>query len=117
MRPTVLIVDDHEAFRAAARDLLEADGYEVVGEAADGETAIRQVARLHPDVVLLDVQLPGVDGFAIAERLAGSPVPPIVVLISSRDATVYGDRVARAAARGFIPKVRLSGATLEKVIF
>src|SRR5688572_17284276 len=66
---TVLIVDDHADFRAAARALLEADGYEVVGEAEDGEEAARLAEDLDPTLVLLDIGLHGADGFAVAERL------------------------------------------------
>jgi DNA-binding NarL/FixJ family response regulator len=116
VRPTVLIVDDHGDFRTAARELLEAEGFEVVGEAADGLGAVDMVARLRPAIVLLDIQLPDFDGFAVADRLASQPIPPAIVLISSRDATAYGDRVARAAVRGFIPKAELSGALLSEVI-
>ena len=67
--PTVLIVDDHPSFRASARAILEADGFEVSGEAEDGESAIAAADRLHPDVVLLDVQLPDIDGFEVTRRL------------------------------------------------
>ncbi len=116
MRQTVLIVDDHGDFRAAARELLEADGYEVIGEAADGAGALHKVNELRPAIVLLDIQLPDSDGFEVAARLASRPSPPIVVLISSRDARAYGDRVARANARGFISKVQLSGASLAEVV-
>ena len=116
VRRTVLIVDDHRDFRTAARELLEAEGFEVVGEAADGDAAVREAARLRPSIVLLDIQLPDTDGFAVAERLAASASPPMVVLISSRDARSYGDRVALAAARGFIPKVGLSGASIAKLV-
>ena len=116
MRPTVLIVDDHDGFRASARALLEAEGFAVVGDAADGSTAITQVARLRPDVVLLDVQLPGTDGFAVAERLAVGPDPPVVVLISSRDAVAYGTRVDAAPVRGFLAKRELSGAALAALV-
>ena len=70
MRPTVLIVDDHADFRASARALLEAEGFDVVGEAASGEEAIAEAGRLRPEVILLDIQLPGDDGFAVARRLA-----------------------------------------------
>ncbi len=73
---TVLIVDDHQGFRAGARALLEAEGFNVLGEAADGESAVEQARRLRPQVVLLDVQLPGIDGFAVAERLAAEPGRP-----------------------------------------
>jgi CheY-like chemotaxis protein len=98
VRPTVLIVDDHEAFRESASALLGAEGFAVVGEAADGGAAIAACERLRPDVVLLDIQLPDVDGFTVAERLAAVREPPTVVLISSREAEAYGPR--RAGGRG-----------------
>ena len=116
MRPTVLIVDDHSAFRESASALLEAEGFAVVGEAADGDEAIIAVESLRPQVVLLDIQLPDLDGFAVAERLAARPDPPMVVLISSRDAAAYGPRLAAAAARGFIPKRELSGSALAALV-
>lgn len=117
VRRTVVIVDDHDDFRAAARDLLEADGFAVLGEAADGAEAIAQVALLQPTIVLLDIQLPGPDGFAVAERLAAEfAPPPLVVLISSREAASYGDRITRSTARGFIAKRRLSGAELTALV-
>src|SRR5947209_7863777 len=87
---TVLIVDDHPSFRASARRMLETDGYDVVGEAADGASAIDAVRELRPDVVLLDIRLPDLDGFQIAERLAGNATPPAIVLISSRDRSDLG---------------------------
>lgn len=113
---TVLIVDDHSDFRAAARELLEADGFDVVGEAVDGEDAIRQVELLRPTIVLLDIQLPDTDGFSVAAQLAAGPTPPVVVLISSREAAAYGDRVAQSDSAGFISKVRLSGASLTEIV-
>ena len=116
VRPTVLIVDDHPEFRESASALLEAEGFTVIAEAADGDEAIAAVERLRPQVVLLDVQLPGLDGFAVAERLAAGPDPPRVVLISSREAASYGPRLEAAAARGFIPKRALSGAALAALV-
>jgi DNA-binding NarL/FixJ family response regulator len=112
VRPTVLIVDDHAAFRASARALLEAEGFEVVGEAADGAGAVAAVAALRPKIVLLDIQLPDVDGLAVAEQLAAAFDAPAVVLISSRDAATYGPRLQGTPARGFIPKSGLSGEAL-----
>ena len=112
MRPTVLIVDDHAAFRASARALLQAEGFDVIGEATDGAEAVAAVAALRPQIVLLDIQLPGLDGLAVAEQLAAVPDPPTVVLISSRDAAVYGPRLQSTPARGFIPKSGLSGQAL-----
>jgi CheY-like chemotaxis protein len=89
---TVLIVDDHEGFRQVARELLEADGMEVVGEAVDGESAITEAERLRPQLVLLDVQLPGIDGFEVAARLGEASDPPAVVLTSSYSADSYRRR-------------------------
>ena len=116
MRPTLLIVDDHDGFRESARALLETEGFAVVGDAADGAGALAEAARLRPDVVLLDVQLPDVDGFAVAERLAADPDPPRVVLISSRDAAVYGPRIGAAPVCGFLAKRELSGAALAALV-
>ncbi len=119
MRPvdrTILIVDDHAAFRRSARALLQAEGLDVVGEAADGAQAIAEVERLAPAIVLLDIQLPDSDGFAIAAKLGACADPPRVILISSRDATEYGDRIAATDALGFIAKSRLSGAAIMALL-
>jgi DNA-binding NarL/FixJ family response regulator len=113
---TVLIVDDHEDFRRSAAALLSAEGFDVVGSAVDGDDAIDAVARLRPEVVLLDVQLPGADGFAIAERLSLTANPPRIVLISSRDADSYGSRLDGAYALGFLAKRELSGASLAALV-
>jgi DNA-binding NarL/FixJ family response regulator len=109
---TVLIVDDHAGFRGFARRLLEADGFTVVGEAADGASALHAVHDQRPQVVLLDVVLPDLDGFAVAELLAEKEPRPIVVLTSSREAADFGGRLARSPADGFIAKDDLSGAAL-----
>jgi DNA-binding NarL/FixJ family response regulator len=112
MPPTVLIVDDHPAFRGFARRLLEAYGFTVVGEAGDGESAMAAVAELRPELVVLDVMLPDTDGFSVAERLAEHGPGPLVVLTSSREAADFGGRLARSAAAGFIHKDDLSGEAL-----
>jgi DNA-binding NarL/FixJ family response regulator len=121
MRPmprTVLIVDDHPSFRASARVLLEAEGYEVVGEADDGASALAAAESLRPDVVLLDVQLPDIDGFEVAARLRGSlnGEAPAIVLTSSRDGSDFGPLVADCGARGFVPKAELSGSALAALL-
>ncbi len=112
----VLIVDDHPGFRAQARVLLAAAGYEVVGEAADGESAVRVARDLSPDVVLLDVQLPDITGFDVVQLVGGGTDPPAIILISSRDASDYGRRIERSGARGFISKADLSAHTLAAVL-
>ena len=113
---TVLIVDDHPSFRASARAILEADGFEVIGEASDGAEALAMVHELAPDVLLLDVQLPDMDGFAVSSRLQLNGSGPLVVLVSSRDACDYGTLVEESGACGFIPKDELSGAALGDLI-
>jgi DNA-binding NarL/FixJ family response regulator len=116
---TVLIVDDHPGFRGWARAVLEAEGFGVVGEAADGAAAIQAVGALRPDVVLLDVQLPDMNGFEVAERLrddSGDGAGGAVVLVSSRDAVDYGTRIATSPAAGFLAKVDLSGAALAALL-
>lgn len=112
MAVTVVIVDDHDGFRAIARRLLEDQGFEVVGEAADGSAALAEVASRRPETVLLDVQLPDLDGFRVARRLAVSHPATVVVLTSIRPATDYGDRLAATSARGFVPKAELAGPGL-----
>jgi DNA-binding NarL/FixJ family response regulator len=114
--PTVLIVDDHAGFRATARALLAADGFEVVGEAEDGASALEAAGRLDPEVILLDVQLPDMDGFAVAGKLASNGRHFDIVLTSSRDASDFGPLVGCSGARGFVPKGELSGAALRAVL-
>jgi DNA-binding NarL/FixJ family response regulator len=116
VRPTVLIVDDHEDFRASVAAMLQAEGFDVVGAAADGDSALELALTLRPQVVLLDVQLPDRDGFAVAAQLAQDAQPPQVVLTSSRDAVAYGRRVAGAPVRGFIAKRDLTGAALAALV-
>jgi DNA-binding NarL/FixJ family response regulator len=117
MAPSVLIVDDHPSFRASVRVLLEAEGFDVVGEAGDGAAAVAEALRLRPDVVLLDVQLPDTDGFDVAARLAemGAPVPA-VILVSSRDSSDFGPLVSRCGACGFVPKGELSGDRVQDLL-
>jgi DNA-binding NarL/FixJ family response regulator len=113
---TVLIVDDHPSFRASVRMLLECEGYTVVGEARDGATALARAAALRPDLVLLDVGLPDVDGFTVAARMTSGGDGPAVVLTSTRDAADYGSVVRRCGACGFLPKGALSGPALAALL-
>jgi DNA-binding NarL/FixJ family response regulator len=111
---SVLIVDDHPAFRRSARDLLELDGFEVVGEAGDGASGLELARELEPELVLLDVALPDSNGFDVAERLAGSP--STVILVSSREQRDVGPRLERCGAAGFLPKDRLTADAVYELL-
>jgi DNA-binding NarL/FixJ family response regulator len=114
---TVLVVDDHAEFRSIARDVLEAAGFHVVGEAADGAAAVEGAKRLHPGLVLLDVVLPDMDGFAVVDRLVREiDDAPDVVLVSSRSASSYRRRLATTPARGFISKSDLTGPAVRLLL-
>jgi DNA-binding NarL/FixJ family response regulator len=114
--PTVLIVDDHPSFRGMARTLLESEGFDVVGEAEDGASALESAERLRPDVILLDVHLPDLDGFEVAAALTTNGRACAVVMTSSHDVRDFGRLVEQSGARGFIPKAELSGATLAGLL-
>ena len=113
---TVLIVDDHAPFRTLAGQLLRAAGFEVVGEAGDGLTALAVNNDLRPDVILLDIQLPDIDGFEVIRRMRARGAAPQVVLTSSRDAADYTDALAASGTAGFIPKADLSGPALSELL-
>lgn len=112
----VLIVDDHAGFRASARRMLEAEGFEVVAEARTGAEALQAADAWSPELVLLDVYLPDIHGFDVAERLTLNGSAPAIVLTSSHDASDFGPLVERSGARGFIPKSELSGETLRGLL-
>ncbi len=116
MPTSVLIVDDHPSFRLSARRMLEAEGFSVIGEAEDGEAAIAAVRELGPDLVLLDVQLPDLDGFEVAERLQASGEQAAIVLTSTRESSDFGEEIAVSPARGFVTKGELSGEALAALI-
>lgn len=118
LRPAqrVLVVDDHPSFRRCACALLISEGFEVVGEAADGMTALALAAELDPELVLLDIQLPDLDGFEVAGRLLSVRPGLQIVLVSSRERAEYGDLVETSGARGFLLKDELSGPTLERAL-
>jgi two-component system, NarL family, nitrate/nitrite response regulator NarL len=116
MAPTVLIVDDHPTFRRFARQLLEEAGYAVVGEAADGASAIDAVRKLEPEIVLLDILLPDVSGLAVADELAAFSPAPEVVLVSSRSTADFGATLERAPIRRFVSKHELTVAALPALL-
>ncbi len=113
---TILIVDDDPRFRLQASNLLGSDGFEVVGEATDGASGLEAARSLQPDFVLLDIGLPDVEGFEIADALANDGQAPMVVLTSSRDARAYGRRLSSSSILGFIPKERISGAAIRALV-
>ena len=116
MARTVLIVDDHPSFRASARHVLEDGGFAVIGEAPDGASGLAAASALRPAVVLLDVQLPDMDGFDVASSLTSQEGGPAVVLTSSRDPSEFDGMVARSGAQGFVAKDELSGPALEALL-
>ena len=112
----VLVVDDHPSFRRCARAFLSAEGFEVAGEAGDGASAVTLAAELEPDLVVLDVQLPDIDGFEVASRLLARDPQLAIVLVSSRAASEYGPLIERSGARGFLSKDELSAAGIERLL-
>ena len=112
----LLVVDDHPTFRDCARALLEEEGFEVVGEAADGAAALVLAAELDPELVLLDVQLPDLNGFEVASRLLARDPGLRIVLVSSRDRSAYGSAIEASGALGFVGKADLSGVALERFL-
>ena len=113
---TVLIVDDHPSFRAIAQMVLETDGFSVVGTACDGESGLAATLRLAPDVVLLDVEMPDIDGFEVAARLRQAGSKAAIVLVSSRDSEDFGSLVAESGARGFVTKADLTGDAIRALV-
>ena len=112
----VLIVDDHRAFRAAARQLLERGGFVVVAEAGDGLEGLQAAAEHTPDLALIDVQLPDLDGFEVAERLRAFEPAPQVILTSSLDGSDFGSLVAGSRVLGFVPKSELAVSSIEALL-
>ena len=112
----VLLVDDNSDFRRAARQLLERHGFAVVAEAETGIDGIERAQEHRPDLVLVDVQLPDIDGFEVAERLSRLAVPVDAILTSSLDGTDFGALVACSSALGFVPKAELSASVIEALL-
>jgi CheY-like chemotaxis protein len=116
MARTVLIVDDDPAFRAVARELLEADGDFTVTQAASGAEARTAVAQQRPDVVVLDIGLPSENGFAVCRALHELAPTTAIVLCSVREAEQFGDRVTASPAVAFLAKAHLSSTALSRLI-
>ncbi len=116
MPRTVLIVDDHAGFRRTVRRSLELDGWEVVGEAADGATALEAAERLEPTVVLLDIGLPDESGFVVAAKLHAAQSADAVILTSTRDAADVAPLARGSWAAGFLAKSEISGPALDALL-
>jgi DNA-binding NarL/FixJ family response regulator len=113
MGASILVIDDDAGFRESVRRLLELEGYRVVGEAEDGRSALVQVSELQPEIVLVDVHLPDIDGFELAARLTQRTRPPDVILTSSYDGIELQPFVEESGARGFVAKAELSREAIE----
>jgi CheY-like chemotaxis protein len=112
----VLVVDDQVPFRRAMAAVVEAtDGFEVVGWAASGEDSVAACAALEPDLVLMDVHLPGIDGPEASRRVRCQPAPPVVVLLSTLDPDAGDALVAGSGAVGYVTKSELGPALLTAV--
>lgn len=112
---SILIVDDDPRFRGIARRLLESEGFEVVGEAADGREAVSVSRELDPDIVLLDIQLPDIDGIQVAAQIVSGGARPAVVLTSTRDESDFGPELEESGARGFVPKDEISAERITSL--
>ena len=110
----VLVVDDQAPFRRAMRTVVEETaGFEVVGEADSGEASLDAAATLAPDLVLMDVHLPGIDGLEATRRLAALPAPPVVLLLSTYDEDAGEGFVAESGAAGYVTKSAFGPDRLE----
>lgn len=116
MGRSIAIVDDNAGFRASAGRMLGAEGYAVVAEAVDGCSGVEVALNSEAEVVIVDIQLPDIDGFEVARRICAGSAPPAVVLTSSRDASDFGSLIALSPALGFVPKSQLSGGSLEELL-
>jgi two-component system response regulator EvgA len=116
MCPRIVIVDDDAAFLETVRLLLESDGFEVVAEALNGVDGVAASAEHRPDLVLVDVNLPDIDGFEVVERIAGEADAPPAVLTSIRSEGDFGNLIDQSSARGFLSKTDISGDALRRML-
>ena len=116
MAVRVLVVDDHEPFRRAARAVIEETaGFELAGEAADGEASIAAAKSLHPDIVLMDINLPGINGLDATRRILALVPSALILLVSARDSHEFARQASDCGAAGYLPKSLLSPAQLAEI--
>ena len=114
MAVKVLIVDDQKAFRVAAREVVNVtQGFEVVGEAETGDDSVLAARRLHPDLVLMDVNLPGIDGLEASRRIKAEQAEVVVLLLSTYDREDFATRIAGSGASAFIAKASFGSDSLS----
>lgn len=112
----VLLVDDQVPFlRAMTAVVEETDGFEVVGDASSGEESLLAAAELRPDLVLMDVNLPGIDGLEATRRLQACPSPPVVLLLSTYDEDAGAHFVVESGASAYVTKSVFSPDRLQEV--
>lgn len=112
----VLIVDDQLPFREASRMVVElSDGFEVIAEATTGLEAVELASTLRPDLVLMDVQMPGIDGIEATRRICAIDDPPVVIVMSTHESGDYDSAAVAAGALGFLPKSQFGMSTLTEM--
>ena len=116
MRRRILVIDDNAAFRRALSRVLETGRFTVIAEATTGASGVQLAREHHPDVVIVDVQLPDTDGFDVAEQLAALHLPMEVILTSGLDSSDLGSLITESSARGFIPKAELSVGAIDALL-
>ena len=116
MRQRILVIDDNAAFRRALSRVLETERFTVIAEAATGASGVQLAREYHPDLVIVDVQLPDTDGFDAAEQLAALHLPMEVILTSGLDSSDLGSLITESSARGFIPKAELSVGAIDALL-
>lgn len=113
----VLIADDHRLFAEALEAILDSEErLEVVGRAADGREAVERARKLDPDVVLLDISMPVMDGFAAAAEIAQLPGKPAILMLTGSNAAQDVDRARRAGARGYITKDAIAARLVDAIL-
>jgi DNA-binding NarL/FixJ family response regulator len=114
---TVLIADDHTLFAEALEAILSSDGrVEVVGRAANGEEAVALDAKLRPDVILMDISMPVLDGIEATARIAAERPEARILILTGSDAPADIDAARRAGASGYVTKDRIAAELVQAIL-